>query len=129
MKDRVIWPATAVLIAVILAAGGVITARSLRSDPVIIRRVPGPAVTVTARPAEVIHHVVRWRTRTVTGSGVPCLELGGKTWFAGGAASGAGVITTTCKIIPVEPYSTGMIEAVTADGQAAEYYSPAGGGN
>ena len=73
----------------------------------------------------------RWRTRTktVTGHGVPCLELNGKTWIAGGAAGGTGIINTTCKIIAVQPYSSGLIEMVTADGKAAEYYSPAGGGN
>jgi len=62
--NRIIWPASAVLIAVILVTGGVLTAHSLR--PVAVTRiVPGPRVTITARPAAIVRHVTRWPARAL----------------------------------------------------------------
>jgi len=91
-----------------------------------------------AHPRTITHTVTRsvtvthWRTHTVTApGGVPCLELNGRIWFAGGAAGtpgGGGPQTTTCTVTPVPPYASGIIAVTAADGTSGGRYQPVPGG-
>ena len=62
---------------------------------------------------------------------MPCLELNGRVWFAGGAAGkpgGGGTETTTCTITPVPSYAYGIIAVTAADGTSGGRYQPVPGG-
>lgn len=116
---RFIWPMAAVFTAVVLAAGAVLTARSLRPAS---RSVPLPraTVTVTASAAPKVVTKVRRVVRTVTGpAGVPCgVAADGLPFPPGsGTMSSESTCTVTWKVSTPAALGTDLV-LTAPDGQS-----------
>ena len=116
--SRIIWPVALVIIAAILASGGVLAAQSLR-PAVRVVTVQATAPTASATSATVTKARSKPVTRTIVG--IPCAELsdGGLLVFPHGALGDA--VVTTCSFTTIGADYLNEFQATAPDGRTVDF--------